>query len=68
SFNLGVLTVFAFIVKRFRVFRAPRFYDALCLCYNIGIGNFKSSSVLKLVNGEQLSKYSSINEAWLCME
>lgn len=42
-------------------------YDALIiLCYNIGEGNFKSSSVLKLVNGLNAPAYSNnLSEAWL---
>lgn len=39
-------------------------FDALViLCFNIGIPNFNSSSVLKMVNG-QAGNYKSLEEAW----
>ncbi len=42
-------------------------FDALVLlCYNIGEGNFNSSSVLKLVNGGSAPVYgNNIDNAWL---
>ncbi|SIO92526.1 hypothetical protein VSP9026_00139 [Vibrio spartinae] len=42
-------------------------YDALVLlCYNIGVGNFKSSSVLTIVNGGSSQEYGSdIKAVWL---
>lgn len=40
-------------------------FDALViLCFNIGQANFKTSSVVKMVNGES-SSYRSLKEAWL---
>lgn len=42
-------------------------FDALVLlCYNIGIGNFNQSSVLRLINGGIAPVYSNnIDKAWL---
>ena len=39
-------------------------FDALVmLCFNIGVGNFSTSSVLKMVNGEK-GNYSTLQAAW----
>ena len=44
-------------------------YDALvCLVYNIGIGNFKSSSVLKMLNKLPGSNYPTLEQAWLAFK
>lgn len=40
-------------------------FDALViLCFNIGIDNFKNSSVAKIINGEKTG-YKTLKEAWM---
>ncbi|EPY6315030.1 lysozyme [Campylobacter coli] len=40
-------------------------FDALViLCFNIGIDNFKNSSVAKIINGEKTG-YKTLKEAWI---
>lgn len=41
-------------------------FDALViLAYNIGIGNFSTSSVVKMLNGYPVNTYKSLDAAWL---
>ncbi|MCG4112058.1 hypothetical protein KBJ29_09580 [Campylobacter jejuni] len=40
-------------------------FDALViLCFNIGIDNFKNSSVAKIINAEKTG-YKTLKEAWI---
>ncbi|ECL0993393.1 lysozyme [Campylobacter jejuni] len=40
------------------------FDDLVILCFNIGIDNFKNSSVAKIINGEKTG-YKTLKEAWM---
>lgn len=46
------------------VLTRPQFNALFCLCYNIGTGGFKGSTVLKIVNGEP----GDLHTAWIAWD
>lgn len=46
------------------VLTQPQFNALFCLCYNIGTGGFKGSTVLKIVNGEP----GDLHAAWIAWD
>jgi lysozyme len=43
----------------------PQFDALVILVYNIGIGAFKKSSLLKIIKGDTVTAYKTLKDAWL---